>query len=147
MEIAQKGGFIGMMTPFNWMFLSSFEKLRHKILTEHTLTNLVRPEFHAFFDSAFVTICGFTLFTRELSNFKGSFIDLQKFYGENRQPIKALEAIKNQNCGWFFRASAADFKKIPGSPIAYWVSDSLRKSFTYSPLQAVSKVNLILQLG
>ena len=32
MEMAQKGGFIGMMTPFNWMFLSSFEKLRHKIL-------------------------------------------------------------------------------------------------------------------
>ncbi len=30
----------------------------------------------------------------------------------------------------FFRASAADFKKIPGSPIAYWVSETLRNAFT-----------------
>lgn len=30
---------------------------------------------------------------------------------------------------YFFRASAADFKKIPGSPIAYWVSERVRKSF------------------
>ncbi len=34
---------------------------------------------------------------------------------------------------YFFRASAADFKKIPGSPIAYWVSDNLRKVFEINP--------------
>lgn len=133
MELTKKGGFIGMMTPFNWMFLSSFEKLRNKILTEYTLTNLVRPEFHAFFDSAYVTICGFTLFTREMDDFKGSFIDLQKFYGESLQPIKALEAIQNTDCGWFYRASAADFKKIPGSPIAYWVSEKVKDIFSNNP--------------
>ncbi len=55
-EIAISGGLVGMMTPFNWMFLSSFEKLRNKILENFTLTNLVRPEFHAFFDSAFVAL-------------------------------------------------------------------------------------------
>jgi type II restriction/modification system DNA methylase subunit YeeA len=132
MEMTQKGGFIGMMTPFNWMFLSSFEKLRHKILEQYTLTNLVRPEFHAFFDSAYVTICGFTLFAKKLSNFKGSFIDLQRFYGERLQPVKTLEAINNLECGWFFRASAADFKKIPGSPIAYWVSERVREIFEKS---------------
>ncbi|AKB28111.1 putative type II restriction enzyme methylase subunit [Methanosarcina siciliae T4/M] len=133
MEMAQKGGFIGMMTPFNWMFLSSFEKLRHNIFAKCTLTTLVRPEFHAFFDSAYVTICGFTLFTRDLSNFKGSFIDLQKFYGADLQPLKALEAIQDPDCGWFFRASAADFLKIPGSPIAYWTSKSMRNAFSNLP--------------
>ncbi|MCC4765355.1 BREX-1 system adenine-specific DNA-methyltransferase PglX [Methanosarcina sp. DH1] len=148
MEMTQKGGFIGMMTPFNWMFLSSFEKLRQKILTEYTLTNLVRPEFHAFFDSAYVTICGFTLFTKELNNFRGSFIDLQKFYGESLQPIKALEAINNPNCGWFYRASAADFTKIPSFPIAYWVSERLRKVFEEGkPLGDVSEPRTGLQTG
>ena len=117
------GGFIGMMTPFNWMFLSSFEKLREKMLHETTLTCLVRPEFHAFFDSAYVTVCGFTLFTRELPDFEGAFIDLDSFYGAELQPLKALEAIANPACGWFYRAAAADFAKIPGSPIAYWVSE------------------------
>ena len=51
------------------------------------------------------------------------FIDLQEFYGANLQPIKALEAIKSPNCSWFYRASAADFKKIPGAAIAYWLSN------------------------
>ena len=134
MEMAQKGGFIGMMTPFNWMFLSSFEKLRQKIFAKCTLTNLVRPEFHAFFDSAYVTICGFTLFTRDLSNFKGLFIDLQEFYGADLQPLKALEAIQNPDCGWFYHASAADFKKIPGSPIAYWVSEKIINTFQHKVL-------------
>ena len=49
------------MTPFTWMFLSSYEKLRSRILDENTLTNLVRPEYHAFFESAYVPICAFTL--------------------------------------------------------------------------------------
>ncbi len=115
------GGFIGLMTPFNWMFLSSFEKLRAKILNETTLTSLVRPELHAFFDSAYVSICGFTLFTKSLPDFSGAFIDLTDFYGADLQPIKALEAIRNHDCGWFYRASATYLKKIPGSPIAYWV--------------------------
>ncbi|KKG77094.1 BREX-1 system adenine-specific DNA-methyltransferase PglX [Methanosarcina mazei] len=132
MEMTKKGGFIGMMTPFNWMFISSFEKLRHNLLNKCTLTNLVRPEFHAFFDSAYVTICGFTLFTKQLSNFKGSFIDLQKFYGETLQPIKAIEAINNPQCGWLYHASTADFKKIPGLPIAYWVSERVREIFENS---------------
>ena len=129
MGIVSKGGFIGLMTPFTWMFLSSYEKLRSQILSENTLTNLVRPEYHAFFESAYVPICGFTLFTRSQPEYKGAFIDLNKFYGADLQPIKALEAVQNPDCGWFYRASAADFKKIPGSTIAYWVSERLLNSF------------------
>ncbi|AKB75169.1 putative type II restriction enzyme methylase subunit [Methanosarcina lacustris Z-7289] len=129
MGIVFKGGFIGIMTPFTWMFLGSYEKLRSLILSENTLTSLVRPEYHAFFESAYVPICGFTLFTRPQSEYKGAFIDLNDFYGADLQPIKALEAIQNPNCGWFHNASANDFKKIPSSPIAYWASPALVNSF------------------
>jgi hypothetical protein len=122
-EMVTRGGFIGMMTPFNWMFLSSFDLLRQKILSELTLTTLVRPEFHAFFDSAYVSICGFALFSRPHADFKGAFIDLTEFYGAEVQSLKTLKAISDQDCGWFYRASAQDFNRIPGSPIAYWVSN------------------------
>ena len=138
MGIVSKGGFIGLMTPFTWMFLSSYEKLRSLILSENTLTNLVRPEYHAFFESAYVPICGFTLFTRSQPEYKGAFIDLNKFYGADLQPIKTLEAIQNPNCEWFFLASAADFKKIPGSPIAYWVSEKVREIFKNPPLEKIT---------
>ena len=128
-EFIRKGGFIGLMTPFTWMFLSSYENLRNRIFQENTLTTLIRPEYHAFFESAFVPICGFTFYSKKIADFKGSFIDLQSFYGADAQSYKALEAINNKQCGWFYRASAADFKKIPGSPIAYWVSQSIIRSF------------------
>ncbi len=130
MGIISKGGFIGLMTPFTWMFISSYEKLRSLILKESTLTSLVRPEYHAFFDSAYVPICGFTLFARQQPEYKGAYIDLSEFYGANLQPLKTLEAIRNPNCGWFYYASSADFKKIPGSPIAYWVSNRVREVFS-----------------
>ncbi|MBF0105031.1 MAG: BREX-1 system adenine-specific DNA-methyltransferase PglX [Deltaproteobacteria bacterium] len=128
-NIICEGGYIGLMTPFTWMFLSSYEKLRNKILNKTTLTSLVRPEYHAFFDSAYVPLCSFVLFNKSNPNYKGSFIDLNEFYGADLQAPKTLEAIRNPECGWFHRASASDFKKIPGIPIAYWASPKLLESF------------------
>ena len=124
LNMSLQNGFIGLMTPFTWMFLSSYEKLRRRILSENTITSLIRPEYHAFFDSAFVPICAFTLLNKALPEDQGTFIDLNKFYGADLQPIKVLEAIKNPNCGYLYYAKAADFAKIPGSAIAYWVKSS-----------------------
>ncbi len=86
-----------MMTSNTWMFLSSFEKIRSKILEESTIVTLVRPELHAFFDSAYVSICAFVLFQKYLSEYKGAYIDLTEFYGANIQGPKALEIIHNYN--------------------------------------------------
>ena len=111
-EFSISSKFIGLMTPFNWMFLSSFKKLRDKILGTTTITSLIRPEFHAFFDSAYVTICGYILLNQTISKYEGVFIDLQRFYGADMQPLKALEAIQNQSCGWRYAASSKNFKKF-----------------------------------
>ena len=40
-----------------------------------------------------------------------------------------LEAIQNPACGWFYRADASTFKDIPGTPIAYWASESMLEAF------------------
>ena len=58
-----------------------------------------------------------------------------------RQKETALEAIKNPDCDWFYRASAADFKKIPGSPIAYWVGHE-----TLNVLETSKKLGYIAML-
>jgi type II restriction/modification system DNA methylase subunit YeeA len=128
LEMTKNDGFLGFMTPFVWMFLSSYEKVRHLLTSEKTICSLVRPEYHAFFESAFVPICSFVVFNG-ISNSKGSFFDLSRFYGSDLQPIKLLEAINNPNCGWHYQASSKDFKKIPTCPIAYWVTDKVREVF------------------
>ena len=40
-----------------------------------------------------------------------------------------LEAIQNPNCGYYYKVSSSDFQKIPGSPIAFWVSEKVRGLF------------------
>jgi type II restriction/modification system DNA methylase subunit YeeA len=130
LNMVLENGFIGLMTPFTWMFLSSYEKLRKRILSENTITSLIRPEYHAFFDSAYVPICSFILLNKPLPEYKGVFIDLNKFYGADLQPVKVLEAIKNPDCGYLYYAKSADFAKIPGSAIAYWMSNSMLEIFS-----------------
>ena len=53
---------------------------------------------------------------------KGCYIRLSDFRGSDNQGPKTLEAIRWRNCGWFFEVSQDEFKKIPGSPVAYWAS-------------------------
>ena len=55
---------------------------------------------------------------------------LSDFVGAAVQAPKALEAIQNPDCGWFYRRNAETFRQIPGTPIAYWASDALVESFT-----------------
>lgn len=119
---------LGFMTPLVWMFISSYEALRNILLTKETITSLVQLEYSGF-DGATVPICTFTLQNNNVNNFKGAFIKLSDFKGPEKQGPKTLEAIKNNNCGWFYRSSAENFKKIPGSPIAYWLSEKFINIF------------------
>jgi len=123
---------LGFMTPFVWMFISSYEKLRLFLLDQKTITSLIQLEYSGF-DGATVPICTFTLANAHRPELKGGYIKLSDFRGAVNQGPKALEAIQNPNCGWFYRASAEDFEKIPGSPIGYWLSEAATAAFKLSP--------------
>ncbi|OYQ64212.1 SAM-dependent methyltransferase [Pseudanabaena sp. SR411] len=127
-EMTLPKGEIGFVTPYVWMFISSYEKLRHFILERTTITSLIQLEYNAF-APACIPVATFTLSNQNLPSFKGGYVKLSDFRGEENQAPKALEAIKNPNCGWFYRASADDFKKIPSNAIAYWISKYTRQAF------------------
>ena len=109
------------MSPFVWMFISSHEHLRTRLIDKETITSLVQLEYSGF-EGATVPICTFTLQKGHVAAQKGCFIRLSDFRGSDSQAPRTLEAIRNRNCGWFFEAAQDEFKKIPGSPVAYWVS-------------------------
>lgn len=127
-ELTVPKGQLGFMSPFVWMFISSYEKLRDFLISQKTITSLIQLEYSGF-DGATVPICTFTLENAHHPDFKGGYVRLSDFRGSENQAPKTLEAIKNPDCGWYFRASSADFKKIPGSPIAYWVSLDILDAF------------------
>ena len=121
-------GEAGIMSPFVWMFISSYEKLRNMMIDEKTLTSLVQLEYSGF-SGATVPICTFTFHNSHVDGYLGGYIRLSDFVGATAQGPKTLEAIQNPNCGWFYRADASTFHDIPGSPIAYWASEAVRRVF------------------
>ncbi len=122
-HMVEANGFMGLMTPFTWMFIRSYQQFRNWMLDQFSLTSLVRPEYHAFFDSAFVPICAFSARKGDGTGM-ATFIDLNDFYGEEEQPTKTLEAIANPDCGWAYQADTDQFRNIPGSPFAYQLTEA-----------------------
>jgi type II restriction/modification system DNA methylase subunit YeeA len=120
---------IGMMSPNVWMYISSHEGLREFISSKTALASLVELPLSGF-KGATVQICSFTLRKAQVPNALGGFIQLTGFKGGDREMATLTrQAIANRDCGWFFEAAQGEFKKIPGSPIAYWISDALRSAF------------------
>lgn len=121
-------GQIGIMCPYVWMFIQSYEKLRVEIINSKSITSLVQLEYGGFAE-AVVPICTFTLRNCK-TNETGEFIRLEQFKGPDLQGPKTLEAVENKNCGYRYSVSSNNFSKIPGSPIAYWVSKKFFSLFT-----------------
>lgn len=120
LELCKDNGYVGMLTPYVWMFISSYEKLRSYILSSSSISSLVQLEYNAF-EGACVPVCSFVLHKTTQSK-SGEYIKLSDFKGIENQAPKTLEAINNPNCGYRYTAQQENFSKIPGSPIAYWLS-------------------------
>lgn len=121
----KSNGLIGLVSPYVWWFIKSYEELRNYILNNLTFYNLIQLEYNAF-EGATIPVGTFILKNEIIPNYEMIGIKLSDFKGIENQPIKTLEAIKNPDCNWRFQAKQKDFEKIPGSPIAYWASDKFR---------------------
>nr|WP_214855540.1 BREX-1 system adenine-specific DNA-methyltransferase PglX [Exiguobacterium sp. s166] len=126
-KITKNNGQIGMITPFVWMFISSFEKIRKKVVIEKNISSLVQLEYNSF-EAAVVPISIFTLRNYKI-DFSGEYIKLSDFKGIDIQPIKTLEAIKYPNVNYRFTANHNKFLGIPGFRIGYWASENVLSNF------------------
>lgn len=131
LELCNEEGLTGYMTPFIWMFTSSYEKLRTKIIETNFINNLIQLEYSGF-DGATVPICTFSLRNKLIENAKGSYIRLSDFKGASKQAPKTLEAINNTDCGWFYKAQQNNFHKITNSPIGYFLNNKAIEVFENS---------------
>lgn len=129
LDLMKVAGFAGLATSNSWMFLSSFEALRNKIIDHHSIETLVQLSVHGFRGIA-AQVCTFVLGEAFNPSSKGGYVRLDNFDHHSLQEGKTLEAVANPDCGWFYRRSAQDFKSIPGTPIAYWVVQPLIDMFS-----------------
>ncbi len=121
-QMAVKHGFNCMVTMQSWMFLSSFEKMREKVLQAATITNLMHME-NMVMGIAFGTAV--TIFRNDhVTGYKGTYNQIKLQDIENGEP-KTFPVPENR----FAQTSTDNFSKIPGSPVAYWISDKVRDLF------------------
>ena len=132
-NFCKKDGYSGFMTPFVWMFIKTYEKLREFIIQNKSITTLIQMEYSAF-EEATVPICSFVLQNKK-ANEQGLYFRLSDFKGGMEvQKEKVMEAIVHPNCGYFYEAKQSNFSKIPGSPVAYWISEKFKNAFENNKL-------------
>ncbi|WP_338488266.1 BREX-1 system adenine-specific DNA-methyltransferase PglX [Ruoffia tabacinasalis] len=143
-KLTKEDGHIGFMSPYVWMFISSHEKLRNKIIADSTISSLIQLEYSGF-EGATVPVCTFTLRNNN-KEISGEYIRLSDFVGAKQQPIKTKEAVASPDVTYRYTFNKNKFKQIPGSPIAYWANnreiaiykDSINLSEVAQPRQGLA---------
>jgi len=135
--LCKKNGYSAFMTPFVWMFIKNYQKLRNYIINNLSISSLIQLEYSAF-KEATVPICTFVISNSNDKN--GTFIRLSDFTGGMEiQENKYLDSL-NSNCEYKYVRNLTDFNIIPENPIAYWIEDSVINSFKGTKFDDISKV-------
>lgn len=121
-DMAKPHGFNCMVTMQSWMFLSSFEKMRTKLLRTKNITNLMHME-NMVMGIAFGTAVT-VMQNAHINSYKGTYNQIKLQDIENGVP-KEFPVSRNR----FAQVSTDNFSKIPGSPVAYWVSEKFIATF------------------
>lgn len=127
LEMIKDYGFNCMVTMQSWMFLSSFEKFRKKLIETTTISNLLHMD-NMVMKIAFGTSA--TVFRKiNLMNYNSTFYHVKLSDVENDIVNPLFFNDENKH-----NIKQADFDKIPGGPIAYWVTEEIVHAFTNNKL-------------
>lgn len=129
--LSRSNAYYALITQHQWMFLSSFEKLRGKLQSQ-ALINMAHLGTHAFEEigGEVVQSTAFVMQNHGLKNYVGTYERLVDEPSQDKKETKYLDMVERPDQKQAYRTNQANFEKIPGSPIAYWVAKSLLKSFS-----------------
>lgn len=123
-QMAKRNGYQAMITQHAWMFLSSFEKLRTKLLSVD-IVNMAHLGARAFEEigGEVVQTTSFVFRKSHITDYKGEYCRLIE---PTSQQGKEDMFLSGENR---YEADQSNFSKIPGSPVAYWLTSTFIKNF------------------
>ena len=132
--LTKQTGFYAMITQHAFMFLSSYEKLRERLMLKTTV-NMAHLGARAFDEigGEVVQTTAFVNYNSHIKDYKGTYVRLVDIVGENEKKEQFLSGENH------YTATQENFSKIPGSPVAYWVSENLIKVFDNKKLYDYGK--------
>lgn len=121
--------FVAMVTMQSWLFLNEYENFREKLLSSNTILTLLQIGTSGFdtIGGEVVSTTAFVIRTQKCKNIQGKFIDLTNGVSEADKTAMLLESINKKTN--LFAVNQENFLSIPGTPIAYWVTDNFYKTF------------------
>lgn len=138
----KKNGFYAAINQHSWMFLSSFEKLREKVIDNKFIDTMFHLGPRAFeeISGEVVQSTAFVLRNMVIADNKGTYLRLIEEKTAVEKKEKALVAVQNLSVSYRYSFNQEDFKKIPGSPIAYWIHNKFVEVFEEGrPLSSYGK--------
>ncbi|WP_228370340.1 BREX-1 system adenine-specific DNA-methyltransferase PglX [Lacticaseibacillus paracasei] len=140
-NMTKVNGYAGYMTPFVWMFIKSYEKLRTALLSNVKIDSLIQLEYSAF-EEATVPINTFVLKNTK-NDETGTYLRLSDFTGGMEvQRQKVTAAIVDPSVNYLYRTNQTNFNKIPGEKIAYWATTTIYSAYQHGTLQKVATPRL-----
>jgi len=130
-SLAQSTGTSAMVTMQGWMFLSSFQEMRERLLREKTIQTMVQIGFNSFpsLNSKVALATMFVLKNHRINGFLGTFVNLNSApQSADKNAVFLERSLVNR-----YIVESVEFQKIPGSPVAYWVGDNFRNVFRVHP--------------
>lgn len=128
LDWVKESGYTSMITMESWMFLSSFENLRKKVLNQTDITTMVHMPYLGKggtslginFGTAATVLC-----KQHIRGYIGTF-DRISYYETDDDGVPFTFPVENE---YYKKAKVDNFEKIPGAPVAYWVSESFTNAY------------------
>ncbi len=125
LEMCDAHGYMAMINIPVWMFLTSYEELRFKLLKANTFINMLHLG-RGVFGSDFGTT-SFVINKSRMTNYNANYLRLFRKQG-------AVDSIEEKEAFFFKKlgqcyCTQENFGQIPGSPIAYWLNQSTINAF------------------
>ena len=121
---SKNSGYFAMITQHAWMFLSSYEKLRTKLRMQDTVNMAhLGPRAFAEISGEVVQSTAFVMRNWHITDYRGIYVRLVDINDADEKELVFLSGNHRHT------ASADNFAKIPGSPVAYWVGNNFLNLF------------------
>lgn len=131
-NLVKPKGYMAMINQHSWMFLSSFEKYRERLLGHRTIDTMLHLGPRAFEEIGGEVVQSTAFINRKvrLGEYKATYIRLVDFNNAELKGEKALDAVRDAKVEYRYTSRTGNFANITGSPIAYWASDKVLSIYT-----------------
>ena len=126
-SLAHTSGYVSMVTMQSWMFLGTFARLRKAVIDSRTICSLLHIGYNSFpsLNSKIAQACAFVMRNVNVCQYLGSYVDLNS---AEPSADKDKVFLKRDN-SLEFAVDQNNFERIPGNPIAFWLSPEESNAF------------------